>query len=295
MRIDLRWWTVRYAIAIAVLSTGCLGKPTRPGGDACGNGSLDVGEACDDGGRADGDGCSTSCSIEPWFECPVAGERCHPVLALQWTAPGTDLPNLGGTGGTAFDEDCGALPGLDGPSSVIVGFRGTTSINDDSLASLSAACASIEIRPGGSIHWMNPMLTQEQGNSPSAAQPDVRLCDADEVATGLDARAGNLVSGFEVICQAVTHTNGVLAFGTPRKLPLLGLMIDTAQPRAQCAPNAVMRAMIGRSGAAIDQLSATCVDTSEVVCGDGVVTDPETCDDGNAEPGDGCNETCSGD
>jgi uncharacterized repeat protein (TIGR01451 family) len=28
------------------------------------------------------------------------------------------------------------------------------------------------------------------------------------------------------------------------------------------------------------------------VCGDGVITAPETCDDGNAAPGDGCNSTC---
>lgn len=35
----------------------------------CGNGNLEKGEACDDGNRRNGDGCSSSCVIEPLLEC----------------------------------------------------------------------------------------------------------------------------------------------------------------------------------------------------------------------------------
>ena len=38
----------------------------------CGNGQLNEGEQCDDGGLSSGDGCSSSCTIEPGWTCAVA-------------------------------------------------------------------------------------------------------------------------------------------------------------------------------------------------------------------------------
>lgn len=54
---------------------------------ACGNGVLDGGEECDDGNAAAGDGCSTSCGLEP---VPPAVDAC----------PGGTLPLVAGAGGT---------------------------------------------------------------------------------------------------------------------------------------------------------------------------------------------------
>ncbi len=42
----------------------------------CGNGSLDPGEQCDDGNTVSGDGCSASCTIEPFYTCPTPGKAC---------------------------------------------------------------------------------------------------------------------------------------------------------------------------------------------------------------------------
>jgi fibro-slime domain-containing protein len=36
---------------------------------SCGNGNIEAGEQCDDGNLADGDGCSSTCTIEPGFTC----------------------------------------------------------------------------------------------------------------------------------------------------------------------------------------------------------------------------------
>jgi len=49
-----------------------------PSGPACGDGeiNLDPPEPCDDGNSLPGDGCSGTCVIEPYHECPTPGELC---------------------------------------------------------------------------------------------------------------------------------------------------------------------------------------------------------------------------
>jgi len=42
----------------------------------CGNGLIDAGEACDDGARLNGDGCSSSCQIEPGYVCTGVPSQC---------------------------------------------------------------------------------------------------------------------------------------------------------------------------------------------------------------------------
>jgi cysteine-rich repeat protein len=51
----------------------------------CGDMFRDLGEDCDDGGVADGDGCSSSCTVESGFSCSGAGtsygpDQCSPLL-----------------------------------------------------------------------------------------------------------------------------------------------------------------------------------------------------------------------
>src|SRR5262245_34138450 len=54
------------------INFGMGGADGGEGGDGtvapCGNGELGAGEQCDDGGNADGDGCSSTCQLEPGFE-----------------------------------------------------------------------------------------------------------------------------------------------------------------------------------------------------------------------------------
>ena len=47
---------------------------------ACGNGILAPPEQCDDGNNASGDGCSSSCTIEPGFKCTAPGMPCTPTV-----------------------------------------------------------------------------------------------------------------------------------------------------------------------------------------------------------------------
>ena len=51
----------------------------------CGNCVLSPGETCDDGNTTPGDGCSTTCQVEPCFTCPN-GYSCAP-------SPGVACPS----------------------------------------------------------------------------------------------------------------------------------------------------------------------------------------------------------
>ena len=42
----------------------------------CGDHKIDTGEQCDDGNTISGDGCSSTCQIEPGYSCPIVGQQC---------------------------------------------------------------------------------------------------------------------------------------------------------------------------------------------------------------------------
>ena len=53
------------------LAEGCLHVTVA---DCCGNGIVEAGEACDDGNHLSGDGCSSSCQVEP-YNCSAGGAK----------------------------------------------------------------------------------------------------------------------------------------------------------------------------------------------------------------------------
>jgi cysteine-rich repeat protein len=73
---------------------GCSSSCTIEQPPACGNGVLEAGEQCDDGNAVNGDGCSASCE----FEKPDDGEGCTPGYWKQaqhfgsWTGYSPNTP-----------------------------------------------------------------------------------------------------------------------------------------------------------------------------------------------------------
>jgi fibro-slime domain-containing protein len=59
---------------------GGLPDAMGPAVAVCGDGFITAPEACDDGDSDPGDGCSATCTIEPTFACPGAGEDCVKVV-----------------------------------------------------------------------------------------------------------------------------------------------------------------------------------------------------------------------
>jgi len=59
----------------------------------CGNGSLESGEECDDGNLVNGDGCSSTCQIEPGFTCTTqTNSDTQPCMQTMYSGQCLDLP-----------------------------------------------------------------------------------------------------------------------------------------------------------------------------------------------------------
>ena len=75
MRRRFHRWHWGLAGVIAMLaSPAAFAQPIT-----CGNGTVNAGETCDDGNRAGGDGCGTTCILEPGFRCATSGTACTAI------------------------------------------------------------------------------------------------------------------------------------------------------------------------------------------------------------------------
>ncbi len=103
------------------------------------------------------------------------------------------------------------------------------------------------------------------------------------------------------------HTGRVLAFGALLAFPLLvtacGSNPDVVSKANQFATDAGSTTMTtpdsGTNNLNVDSGSNDAASTSDAdqgeagpVCGDSIIEAPETCDDGNSTPGDGCDGNC---
>ena len=91
----------------------------------CGNGAIEAGEACDDDNTGDGDGCSSTCEVEPGYQCFFVPSECELI------------PTLSATPVTVVEGNpAGVAIALDSPSAADVLFRyatedGTAAAPDD--------------------------------------------------------------------------------------------------------------------------------------------------------------------
>ena len=56
----------------------------------CGDGVIEGDEECEDGSPEAGDGCDTSCHLEPGYECPTIGQPCTPTVCGDGDKRGTE-------------------------------------------------------------------------------------------------------------------------------------------------------------------------------------------------------------
>ena len=77
------------------MSDPCEGNACEP---VCGDGWAELanGEACDDGNTVDGDGCSSTCAIEPGWTCPQ-GKRCQAAACGDGLVVGAEQCDDGNT------------------------------------------------------------------------------------------------------------------------------------------------------------------------------------------------------
>ena len=105
----------------------------------CGNGVIEGGESCDDGGENNGDGCSSTCMIEPGWSCFGT-----PSVCIQTSACGNGIIE----GGESCDD--GGVNSGDGCSSTCMIESGWMCVGTPSVCTQTSVCGNGIIESGES-------------------------------------------------------------------------------------------------------------------------------------------------
>ncbi|KDO24253.1 hypothetical protein SPRG_09889 [Saprolegnia parasitica CBS 223.65] len=259
----------------------------------CGNAILETGERCDDGNTKSGDGCTSTCTIEPGYVC--RGTNCFGVCgnSIKTTSEGCD------DGNTRSGDGCS------GTCAVETGYRCT--VTSAGRSSCSPLCGDGRVLSPETCDDANAVAgdgcsstcTVEAGFRCRANANGVSSCTpicgdgikaASEACDDGNTRAGD---GCSATC---TIERGFACSGTKPSLcaAVCGDGIVAGSEACDVGNTA------GTAGC-----SSTCrlvpgfqcsgspsVCSRGVSCGDGIVSPGEQCDDGNTKSGDGCSHRC---
>jgi len=297
----------------------------------CGNNVVEPGEECDDGNQTPGDGCSATCQTEAWdlSNITVSGQ-CIEGNKIQFTITNTSEPIIGDMAGSSDyriyrntvleSTDTFTLAG--GDSLVVT----VDNVNTDTIR------LEADQRPGHpgptpafadvACNVGPPVAVDDSASTPRNTPVDIDILNNDYFTDGTPPIAASLV----VITIITDSTNGMVTVdsltGIATYTPNNGYtgsdtftykICDIANP-TNCATAVVTINVTGGGGGggavcgnevieegetcddgnilSGDGCSNTCQIEVTPICGNGVVEAPEQCDDGNQTPGDGCSATC---
>lgn len=238
-------------------STGIVAGSTGVG-TTCGNSVIDETENCDDGNNVSGDGCDGTCKVENGYECKTPGTACTSTLFCGDGLPGPD-------------ESC----------------DDKNKISGDGCSSLCA------VEPGYLCPQFGAACIPSNG-----AQP---VCGNAGTETGETCDDGNTTSGDG--CSATCQTeagftcNGAVC--TKNATCGNGVLNSDEQcddgnltPSDCCSASCKLETNCKCNNPPLGSTHVGQLCESTVVCGDGVVSGSEVCDDGNRVGTDGCSMDC---
>ena len=256
----------------------------RVAADTCGDGALNTGEQCDDGNLANGDGCTSSCMLEFCGDGLVnnAGtEACEPPGTALCTDACQVRSALCGDGFLTPPEQCddGGLTNGDGCSSTCA-------------VEVPPACGDGSTDPGEECDDGN--LVSGDGCTASCA---LERC-GDGVINGDGAEACEPPD--TALCASDCQIRAPLCgdgYQTPPEQCEDGNVLDGDGCTSSCVLELCGDGVVNNNGAESCEPpgTASCTDTCGIrapLCGDGFLTAPEQCDDGNLADGDGCTASC---
>ena len=258
---------------------------------SCGDGVTNGTDGCDDNNLVSGDGCSSSCTVEPGFVCAGAPSACATTCGdgVQAGAEGCDDGNV--TSGDGCSGSCAAETGW-----ACTGTAPTTctSVCGDGKKVGAEGCDDGNVASGDGC---SPTCAVESGWSCAGASPSTcsPIC-GDGVESGAEAcDDGNVVSG-----DGCSSTCAVEAgFGCAGSAPTVCTAIcgDGQKKGAEACDDGNTTAGDGCDATCAVESGFTCVGASPsvctAVCGDGLKKATEACDDGNLVSGDGCSTGCN--
>ncbi len=257
------------------LYNGCTTSCTL--GPHCGDDELDPDhEICDIGSANDNEGCLNCTEVEEGFDC-TNGLWCMPLSCgdgyLDRGENCDDGNRISGDGCTAecqIEEGykCQHMVGKEVPDEN--GIFSTVMVNAcTECESQNVACMLIAY--GNGIVDPDGYEECDDGNS-----IDNDGCTHGKIDPGYEcATAGNR-------CTAKSCSDGIMAYG---EMCDDGNSVSGDGCSAQCELETGFRCTTAKNG-------LTVCDPAKGVCGDSIVQNGETCDDGNRSPGDGCSAQC---
>jgi cysteine-rich repeat protein len=292
----------------------------------CGNILLEGDEACDDGNHDADDGCSPACVVECGDGLLGANEQCDPQIAAG--APGAcPTPEtcadadpcttaiVSGSGcavtcefapitapiegdaccpdgaNATTDGDCEPICG----NGVVEAGEGCDTAIIDGLGACPTACSDGEDCTADALVGGGTCAAACRFTDITAPANGDRCCPAganpqtdDDCSTTCGDGA---VTGDETCDTAIT--SGPLACPTScndGEVCTADALVNAGTCRAACTATDIPAG----------QVDLCCPEGADLgddpdcapACGDGVITEPETCDDDNAQGGDGCSATC---
>lgn len=268
----------------------CTGGPGCPSlllqlvGIACGDGLGDPGEQCDDGNTDNGDCCSSACEIEsnttvcreaagvcdrPEF-CNGASPHCPADLkqpASMQCNGGIEEPCALVAFCTGTGDGCPTGPWPFKPQGTEC--RAAQSVCDkaETCTGNSSHCPADEVDPAGKL-----------------CRPAAGVCDVDDFCDGIQPLCPTDQFASQKICRQRGDScdPGEICDGSGPDCPTDEQLPDGTT----CTPGS------GSPGSGTCS-AGMCIAPPGDVCGDGVVTGSEMCDDGNTFDGDGCSSLCT--
>ena len=245
---------------------------------ACGNGIIGGAEACDDSNGTGGDGCSAACAVEVGYQCVGTPSVCAVVCGDGIVGPGEACDDGNTTGGDCCSPTCGLVAGCEvGPNDACGTASPITLSGNPATGSLNAS-----ISPIGDSDWFSFTLATRSSVRVETFVGGVGLCTAatNSADTKIELRAPD--------CSTILVTDDDDGVNSCSLVD--PTVVADAAARALAPATYYVKAYHFANTALINlyTVQVTVIST----CGNGVIEPSETCDDGNATAGDGCDSTC---
>ena len=295
---------------------------------ACGDGLITPGETCDDHNTTPGDGCSTSCTIEPGYLCsgaPSVCTRCGNGIVDTGEACDDGNASSGDGCNTSCQFDIGCGPGLtqvalSSTTPVAIPHNNATGVLSPVTSTATGGVQKVVVYVSSLTHtWdgdLNLLLRAPTGFERSLAlhrgnsgDNYLRTFFDDGAATGIASGTAPFSGRFraEQSLSSLTFPGdfkGRRADGTWNLRVADTASIDTGTLNAWSLIMCVNPAG-GFCGNGVTEEGEQCDDGNDIdtdacsnsctvpeTCGNGITTGIEECDDGNTVSGDGCSATC---
>lgn len=261
-----------------------MGKPSSSNKAAvCGDSEPDVGEECDDGNTVGGDGCDATCTIEAGSDCTaaIAGMADENIIvdgSFEDNDPAWTLV------GSAFSPRCGSLTCGDLTAFIDGEFYLWMAGGFLDNPQTATATQTLVIPSNATTLTFDYAVAASTGDCESPAEDRLELfIDGVSVFRTADPCVEVFPFVTEIIplgafADGGSHT--IEFFGTNVEADptiLTTIWVDNVQLNVPANPP-------------VPPVPSSCL---VGVCGDGILSSGEICDDGNTTGGDGCSAACN--